>query len=478
MLTTIRRSAVLAALTVAVSGTTVTTAWATENATACAAMNTTVSQRIDDAGQAALLTAGTPTDVDVAAYPQDIGPVFATSTARGDGLTAVKLLTNPRNEDMLYVLDRSEAVTAVSKYHYEDQGVAFWASATPLDCAVPVSRYLRGAMHRQAVGDEGAALVAAGWVKEGVSFYAVPATGTPVPPPAPAPDTDTTFTLAITPDTQQEVGTDDRFRQRNQWLVDNADRLDLRFVGHTGDVVNWDTPEHAQYEVASNAMRPLEEAGIPYQLSIGNHDSQATGPGGSARDSKRTRVLARDTSVFNSYFTAARYGAIQGAFEAGKVDNVYSSFSAAGKDWIVLSLEIWPRTEAVDWARDVVASHPKSNVIVLTHSYLDADGSIAQSSNYGANSPQYVYDRLISQYPNIKLVFTGHTGLVASRSDVGINGNVVRSFATHIHSSDTNPVRLVEIDTAANTLSTQIVAPWNDAATWAGFNQTLTLDWN
>jgi hypothetical protein len=333
-------------------------------------------------------------------------------------------------------------------------------------------------MHRQAVGDEAAALAAAGWVPEGISFYAVPATGTPVTPPAPAPDTDTTFTLAIEPDTQQEVGRDTRFRQRNEWLVDNADRLDLRFVGHTGDVVNWDTPDHAQYEVASDAMLPLEAAGIPYQLSIGNHDSQATGPGGAARDSKRTRVLARDTSVFNSYFTAARYGAVKGAFEPGKVDNVWSEFSAAGKDWIVLSLELWPRTEAVDWARNVVASHPDSNVIVLTHSYLEADGSIAQSANYGTNSPQYVYDRLISQFPNIKLVFSGHTGVAASRADVGVNGNTVLSFVTAIHSNSTNPVRLVTIDTAADTLKTSIVAPWNNSQEWAGFAQTLGIDWD
>ena len=41
----------------------------------------------------------------------------------------------------------------------------------------------------------------------------------------------------------------------------NRQKLDLRFVTHTGDVVNWDTPDHAQYKVAQDAMRPLEAAG-------------------------------------------------------------------------------------------------------------------------------------------------------------------------------------------------------------------------
>ena len=77
-------------------------------------------------------------------------------------------------------------------------------------------------------------------------------------------------------------------------------------------MVNWDTPDHSQYVIARNAMRPLETAGIPYSLAIGNHDTQATGVGGSARDPAHTRELVRDTTVFNQYFTAGQYGAVSG----------------------------------------------------------------------------------------------------------------------------------------------------------------------
>lgn len=476
MLTPFRRSTLAVVLTVAASVVVVPGTAAADPAAACAAMTTTVHQRVDAADRAALLTAGAATTEQAAAYPQDLGEVFRSSAAAAEGLTAVKLLTSSRNEDMLYLLDRSEVESAVTRYKYVDQGIVFWASETPLDCAVPVYRYRLKSMHRQAIGDAAAELAAAGWVEEGISFYAVPVSA--ATPTTPAPDLDTEFTIAIEPDTQQEVGSTGRFLQRNQWLVDNADRLDLRFVGHTGDVVNWDTPDHSQYEVASEAMRPLEVAGIPYQLAIGNHDSQATGPGGSARDPRNTRALARDTTVFNDYFTAARYGAVGGAFETGKVDNVYSEFTAGGKDWLVLSLELWPRAEAIDWARNVVGSHPDSNVIVLTHSYLEKDSSIGKSSKYGSTSPQYLYDQLISRYANIKLVFSGHTGVAGSRADVGVHGNTVLSFVTAIHSNETNPVRLVTIDTAADTLRTKIVAPWDDAPTWASFAQTLDLDWD
>ena len=52
--------------------------------------------------------------------------------------------------------------------------------------------------------------------------------------------------------------------------------------------------------------------------------------------------------------------------------------SAGGYNWMVLTLELWPRNEAVDWAQ-AVAAHPKHNVIVVTHSYLNANGTIYTS---------------------------------------------------------------------------------------------------
>jgi hypothetical protein len=280
---------------------------------------------------------------------------------------------------------------------------------------------------------------------------------------------DTKFTIAMMPDTQQEVlnAPDTRFVNRANWLVANRDALDLRFVGHTGDVVNWDTPDHAQYAVARAAMVPLENAHIPYALSIGNHDTQATGVGGSARDPAHTKELVRDTTTFNQYFTAARYGAVSGQYEAGKVDNEYSTFEAGGAAWMLMNLELWPRTEVINWAKTVVAANQRYNVIITTHDYLDTNGNIEQTNGgYGANSPQYLFDNLVKQYANVRFVFSGHVGIAANRVDTGVHGNKVYSFMQTFHSNATNPVRLVEIDTAAGTLHTWIYAPYN--------NQTFT----
>jgi hypothetical protein len=113
-----------------------------------------------------------------------------------------------------------------------------------------------------------------------------------------------------------------------------------------------------------------------------------------------TRIAARDTATIRRYFPVSRFPAMHGEFEPGKIDNAFSTFSAGGRQWMALTLELWARTAAVDWAKTVVASHPDYNVIVATHSYLDADGSIYPiNGGYGANSPQYLYDNLIRRYP-------------------------------------------------------------------------------
>ncbi len=286
---------------------------------------------------------------------------------------------------------------------------------------------------------------------------------------------DTKFAFAVMPDTQQEVlnASDTRFRHRTNWLVANRSTLDLRFVTHSGDVVNWDTPDHSQYVIARDAMRPLETAGIPHSLAIGNHDTQATGVGGGARDPARTRELVRDTTVFNQYFTPAQYGALAGQFEAGKVDNSYSLFEAGGVYWMVMTLELWPRVEVVNWAKASVAAHPRHNVIVVTHDYIDGNGNIEQSAGYGATSPQYLFDNLIKQYANVRFVFSGHTGIAGYRTDTGVNGNRIHTFLQTFHSNTTNPVRLVEVDTAANSLHTWIYGPYTNQ-TFTEYDRVLT----
>jgi hypothetical protein len=299
-------------------------------------------------------------------------------------------------------------------------------------------------------------------------------------------DADGKFSIAVYPDTQMEVFEKipahhdavpaTRFRNRSQWLIDNKDKLDLRFVLHTGDMVNWeDDREQSQYQVASNGFEPLDGV-IPYATALGNHDTHAVGPsGGSARDTAHTKTYVRNTTVFNTFFPLSRFpDAI--TYEPGKIDNAYQTFKACGKKWLILTLELWPRKGAIDWAEEVIASHPDYNVIIGTHSYLNANGEIFQGSDYGERSPQYLFDNLVRKYANIKMVFCGHTGRINDRTDTGIHGNKIVSTVACIHEQKTNPVQIMKIDVNSGTLHRKFFSPFDDFATgyeWQDYGKTI-----
>lgn len=297
-----------------------------------------------------------------------------------------------------------------------------------------------------------------------------PATTLQAPTGQTAADLDGKFSLAIYPDTQMEVmnSTDKRLSNRNAYVLSQRASRDIRYALHVGDLVNWDTAsdanptDHRQYDWASREMKNLEAGGLPWATAIGNHDTYAVGPtGGSARPGVVTAQAVRNTQTFNSYFPVARFGNISGTYEAGKVDNAYRLFTAAGKKWMILNLELWPRQGAIDWAKSVVAKYPTHNVIVLTHSYLEGSGTISTNNGgYGATAPTHLYSTFISQYPNIKFVFSGHVNTSAVRTDPGVGGNKVVSMLTSFHDYSTNQVRFLEIDTKNGSIATDIEAPY------------------
>jgi hypothetical protein len=276
---------------------------------------------------------------------------------------------------------------------------------------------------------------------------------------------DATFSFMVIPDTQNEVLSDSGaamyFDHRIDWIVENRDALDVRWVLQTGDLVNWDTPDHDQYVRASVGFEAFDDAALPYVIAIGNHDTAATCKGGSACPGD-TNMHLRDTSTFNEYFPTTRFPTLTDVFEAGKCDNSYHLIEAGGLDWVIINIELWARTEAYQWMGQVLADHPGHNAIVITHSHLDDDSGIfASNGGYGDNSPQTIFDEVLSQHANVRLVFSGHTGISGFREDVGVNGNTIHQFLYN-RIDGVNPVRVVEIDTDARTLDSYVYSPVTD----------------
>lgn len=285
-----------------------------------------------------------------------------------------------------------------------------------------------------------------------------------------------TFTLAIVPDVQPEVASP-LFEARLQWLVDNRARLNLKAVLQVGDLMNFN--DEVQYRHQSEALTVLDKAGLPYAMCLGNHDTAAVKvDGGSAAPGNVNQNL-RNTARYNQYFPMRRFTMVRDTYEPLKIDNSVHLFEAGGLKWCILSLELWARTEVIDWARRMVEKYADRNVIVLTHAHLNGDVTIQQNNGgYGNNSPQYVFDRVMKPYPNVRIVFCGHAGVQGYRTDQAADGHPIHQFLQCYHDNTTNPTRLVEIDTKAGTIKSRVYCQSLDRDKTDGSTMTVTgVEW-
>ena len=196
-------------------------------------------------------------------------------------------------------------------------------------------------------------------------------------------------------------------------------------------------------------------------LTPGNHDTAAVCPGGSACPGQDTNVALRNTTTWNAYYPPARFG-LNGVFEAGKSDNGWRAFTAGGKQWLVLSLELWPRTAVDRLGRDGGGDHPHHNVIVVTHDFLEGDGRLSGSNGgYGANSPATLWNAL-DDYPNVVMTFSGHVGQAANTSLTAPDGHRVGDVPADLPRPHATTRRASSPSTPpTGTISTRIVANWD-----------------
>lgn len=228
--------------------------------------------------------------------------------------------------------------------------------------------------------------------------------------------------VAVIPDTQAESYSASMTRAK--YIA----RADFDAIAHVGDVTNWGARDYSQFTRAKRWFDILPD--IPTIAAIGNHDTAAVGVGGSAYDPPRTGVLLRDTTAFNKakLYTPNRRGL------TSKLDNTWTRINPK---WAMLTLELWPRKEAVAWANKVIKKRPGTRWIIVTHSCLNSRGQITNGSSYGATSPMYMRDKLIRPNKNIKVVLCGHIGTTAVTRD---------RQATWILTNQTTPGRVRILD--------------------------------
>ncbi len=270
------------------------------------------------------------------------------------------------------------------------------------------------------------------------------------------------FTLAIYPDTQTEVSSNNEmFFSRFDWIVKKRDSLNIPMVIGVGDLVDFDNYNH--WEVASRGYEAFDRQGIPYSIVLGNHDTEAVGVyTGSAAPGNVNQNL-RKTGKFNSFFPRHRFRNMRGMYEPGKADNAYYTFKVGDTNWLVIALEFCPRQGPLNWASDICKEFFDYNVIITTHYYLTPRGEIASSNaGYGDFSPEMIFSKVVKTNPNVRMVLSGHVPSTAWRVDDTVEGNQVYSILQNYQNEDFGGgyIRLLDIDVDKGTISASMYSPY------------------
>jgi predicted MPP superfamily phosphohydrolase len=267
------------------------------------------------------------------------------------------------------------------------------------------------------------------------------------------------FMLVALPDTQvyaARPNLNHHFHNQTQWIVDNAERLRIKYVLHEGDIVN--NNNRPQWEVAQAAMQRLDGK-VPYALAPGNHDYGDNG-GSNNRE-----------TFLNEYFSAeehAKWPTFGGVFEEGRLESSYHTFEAGGRKYLVLALEWGPRDPVVAWAAKIARKHPDHRVILVTHAYMyydetrydwktKGDKQTWNPHAYGnarlpggVNDGEELWNKLVRKHPGFILTLNGHVlndgaGRMASQGD---EGNVVHQLLANYQmkpEGGAGYMRLIEI---------------------------------
>lgn len=266
---------------------------------------------------------------------------------------------------------------------------------------------------------------------------------------APADAKDGEFTIVHIGD--QQVATDfiyGLYPKMTEWLAANKERLNIKAVINTGDLVNNEETQ-SQWNDATNGTNKLLDAKIPYIFAIGNHEYPASGT--KQRDPSKlnaefpistyfTQGEGDDTTqIIYSYPNTEKLTTVD-ALTNESIENAVYVQTINGKTFIYFAFEVQPRDVVVDWANIVMpkieAEYPNATTIVGTHHYLTTAGKIdttlgcfTEAHRTECNSPAEFYDNFVKKYKSISLVLNGHVASdIATRTDIGVNGNKIVSI--------------------------------------------------
>ncbi|MEE6281576.1 lamin tail domain-containing protein [Georgenia sp. MJ170] len=250
----------------------------------------------------------------------------------------------------------------------------------------------------------------------------------------------------------------DVFRQMASWVVANADDRKIGYNSLTGDIIqNWingnNSAERAdrEFQAARDIMDLINDADIPNGVLPGNHDN----------------LWGHDNDKYNDYFPVSMYEDkpwFGEAWAPGDNSAHTDYFSAAGVDFLVISLPYRASHDQMDWAQAQAAAHPDHNVVLATHSYLHPSGERETVDNRYTATGYDLWERVVAPSDNIFLVFGGHYHGVSTIYADPVTGE--RTDATEV---GTDTVAVTNVGATGRTVVEML-------ADYQGYRSTLEDD--
>ena len=175
---------------------------------------------------------------------------------------------------------------------------------------------------------------------------------------------------------------------QNDWILENANRLKVKYAIHTGDLVHYNhKPE--QWEFISNEYKKWDDAGFAYGVLAGNHD-----------------MTDSDYSNYATYFGASRYNNTEtNWWYGGDYKNNYGHYdlrSTGGADFVFVYLSYGDHSaEDLAWVNSVFAAHPNRIGILAVHDYMATGGGRSERG-------ELLFNEVVLKNPNVRMVLCGH----------------------------------------------------------------------
>ncbi|MEU7969150.1 LamG-like jellyroll fold domain-containing protein [Streptomyces sp. NPDC049097] len=266
------------------------------------------------------------------------------------------------------------------------------------------------------------------------------------------------FTLVVMPDTQYLFDGPSidpaPIEASLRYLLEHGQDENIVFLSHLGDLT--ENGAAAEFDAASEAFRLLDRHGVGYSVLAGNHDIRSSG------DDQRGRTPYLDAFGPQRFKGGPTFG---GSSPDGY--NTFHLFRAAGREWLVLALDWRLSPQGFAWAKNVIAQHPKTPVVLTTHELVYGDDAL---SSYG----QQLWDQLIADHDQIFLTLNGHFWPAARATRKNSAGNDVHLHLTNYQDryyGGAAMIRLYRFDLDRNTIDVETISPWILGRAARGLNE-------